>query len=231
MLWTDPFPGLALWGQSFSSATAPPSGWSCGVILYIIPETFPPEHVVFVGGDRFSRSLLVWRLPWLEVLQCWLVCRDGSPSRGDDKDLEANWLLKNFSIVTAVCRAITCLYLKMFSFHKVWWKINISIFQLKMFTGELGICSFITRTKFTFLALAIIKLACFTFKKNSVPLWNYFLLLFPPQSFPCSTKSESSGSHSTSYRITRMVVSCKDSREMELNQQLLICWFNWVQTS
>lgn len=40
-----------------------------------------------------------------------------------------------------------------------------------MFTGELGISPFITRTEFTFLALSIIMLAFFTLKKNKMFLY------------------------------------------------------------
>lgn len=48
MLWTEIL--FHIWeGKSFSPATAPPSGRSCGVILYIILQVFPPDRAGLVG--------------------------------------------------------------------------------------------------------------------------------------------------------------------------------------
>lgn len=133
MLWTEILLQVSPCDEkSFSSATAPPSGRSCGVILYIIPKTFPPDWAGLVEKGPadlcLSEDCPEWKCSC--VLQHWLICRDGSPSRCDNKDLESIWSLKIFSRVTAVCTALSCLYPEMFSFHEVWWKINTSISEV-----------------------------------------------------------------------------------------------------
>lgn len=153
-----------------------------------------------------------------------LGCRDGSSARSDGRHLQQT--ATEISRVAAFCRARSCPYAEMFSFHKICWKMNTMISEVCWKCSLESWESVHLSPKLT-----IPKVASFTFKKNKVFLFGSISSSSFIPSFSMWHKTPSPGPRGSRDRRAAMVVSRKDSRAVELNQQILICWFNWVQTS